>query len=870
MTKDPAADDGPEADPLPEAAADPAADVPPVDPVEAASDDTDVSPDDDEVGAPPHGALAAGALPGGAAPDTVEEPDQPATEAEDAVAIPATHPEPAPAKPTAPPRDAPVASRTAKGGQRALQATRAAPVGGAPTEQLFTRRKEPALLDKGKAASGPALRAEAGPDPARRSALMAAAMAPGEVDFEDEASDLPPRARTQKPRTATGKSATFAQPAARTGLGRYTALILTGLLLLALLIAGFWASTLPNEGISWLWGGDEAVAEVGSERPADTPAIAPIAVPERVVIDTPPAAQAEPSAPRAGASDGNVTLASVETDAPAVPEQAQVSSDALSAQDDQPPATVAPPLPVVRAISGGILTPAEADRIYAATGVYQRAPRIPVQPRTEIAEATRPQGSVFRPVPQVGRPGAIQPVVAVSDTAMESPISPPPLGVKFEYDRRGRILATPEGTILPGGVVIYAGTPELRPRPRPGTPEAAPIVVGEADPDRPEGLRVIAGPPPVQPRLRPEGLAPVSPETASAETPDGTEAETAADDTQPSETGTTMAADAANPAQPEGAADSPAATAAAERQDAPTPGPVADTADAAPENSPTPSTDSAQAANTETPAEPAADTVAEAAPDASPSPAAEAASTDPAQTVDAAAAASDTPENATVVRVVQGAPDRRPTLRPADLVPPLIQPAPAWLVARRPPERPEDLAPPAAVAEAPAEPVEEPAPDINAIAAAIAAAAEPSSFVNRTARAVGIIRRPNPRPRDFARVVARASVQPTRRQSDGVVQRPVPAPATSAPATARPVGTPPSSVARAATQDNVINLRQMNLIGVYGRPNARRALVRLGNGRYVKVEVGSALDGGRVTAIGDNALNFVKGGRTYALQLPTG
>ena len=80
----------------------------------------------------------------------------------------------------------------------------------------------------------------------------------------------------------------------------------------------------------------------------------------------------------------------------------------------------------------------------------------------------------------------------------------------------------------------------------------------------------------------------------------------------------------------------------------------------------------------------------------------------------------------------------------------------------------------------------------------------------------------------------------------------------------------PGGVARAATQEDVIRLRQINLIGVYGRPNARRALVRLSNGRYVRVEVGSALDGGQVTAIGDNALNYVKRGRTYALELPSG
>ena len=49
-----------------------------------------------------------------------------------------------------------------------------------------------------------------------------------------------------------------------------------------------------------------------------------------------------------------------------------------------------------------------------------------------------------------------------------------------------------------------------------------------------------------------------------------------------------------------------------------------------------------------------------------------------------------------------------------------------------------------------------------------------------------------------------------------------------------------------------------------------RALVRLGNGQFVRVQVGSDLDGGQVTAIGENALNYVKRGTTYALQIPQG
>jgi len=160
--------------------------------------------------------------------------------------------------------------------------------------------------------------------------------------------------------------------------------------------------------------------------------------------------------------------------------------------------------------------------------------------------------------------------------------------------------------------------------------------------------------------------------------------------------------------------------------------------------------------------------------------------------------------------------------------------------------------------------------NIAAIVASIAAAAPPSTIRNPTASAIAVSPRPDARPRNFAQVVASAQAV-SNRQADREA-----AAATSAAVVAAPRTAPTSSgntsvtVARAATVDNAINLRNMNLIGVYGKPGARRALIRLTNGRFVKVEVGSSLDGGRVTAIGDDALNFVKRGQTYALQLPSG
>ncbi|MEC9251008.1 MAG: HAD hydrolase-like protein, partial [Pseudomonadota bacterium] len=61
------------------------------------------------------------------------------------------------------------------------------------------------------------------------------------------------------------------------------------------------------------------------------------------------------------------------------------------------------------------------------------------------------------------------------------------------------------------------------------------------------------------------------------------------------------------------------------------------------------------------------------------------------------------------------------------------------------------------------------------------------------------------------------------------------------------------------TLRNAINLNRINLIGVYGQPSDRRALVRLSNGRYRKVKVGDRIDGGRVLAIGDGPETDIAG-----------
>jgi hypothetical protein len=196
------------------------------------------------------------------------------------------------------------------------------------------------------------------------------------------------------------------------------------------------------------------------------------------------------------------------------------------------------------------------------------------------------------------------------------------------------------------------------------------------------------------------------------------------------------------------------------------------------------------------------------------------------------------------------------------------------------------LAEPAPTTEAPPSP--QPAtPDIQSTLATIVANA-PDPLAGATARAVAAARVPDARPRNFDRVVrdqlARAAraAQPQQAPRQEQAQRggvgtgrleaneqaeSGEAEVASA-AAAVPSGPTAASVAQAATYADAMALREMNLIGVYGQPNARRALVRMGNGRYLRVGVGDSLDGGQVTAIGENALNYVRRGRTEVLVIP--
>jgi hypothetical protein len=161
----------------------------------------------------------------------------------------------------------------------------------------------------------------------------------------------------------------------------------------------------------------------------------------------------------------------------------------------------------------------------------------------------------------------------------------------------------------------------------------------------------------------------------------------------------------------------------------------------------------------------------------------------------------------------------------------------------------------------------------------VAAAETPLATPSGSRLAVSVSRVPAPRPRDLERAVAAALAAATRAPDPEPEPEPEPARVAAAPTAPEADDEPEvesggsqaptsGSVADRATFANAINLSRINLIGVYGSQSNRYALIRQGNGRYKRVEVGDRIDGGTVAAITANEVRYQKGGRLIALELP--
>jgi hypothetical protein len=174
-----------------------------------------------------------------------------------------------------------------------------------------------------------------------------------------------------------------------------------------------------------------------------------------------------------------------------------------------------------------------------------------------------------------------------------------------------------------------------------------------------------------------------------------------------------------------------------------------------------------------------------------------------------------------------------------------------------------------------------PPSDVGSALAAIAAASPDDPLAGATRLAVAIARVPDVRPRNMDRLIARAQEAAARTTAPAASPGSVgtaaldPQPGEDEPTEVTeialaPDGPIPGGVADAATFEDALRLRDINLLGTSGSDSDRRALVRMGNGNLLSVTVGDTLDGGQVVAIDDGALAYVRSGQTITLEVPDG
>lgn len=105
-----------------------------------------------------------------------------------------------------------------------------------------------------------------------------------------------------------------------------------------------------------------------------------------------------------------------------------------------------------------------------------------------------------------------------------------------------------------------------------------------------------------------------------------------------------------------------------------------------------------------------------------------------------------------------------------------------------------------------------------------------------------------------------AAVQPTGEPEP----EPQPEVQAEAPAPTLPTN---ASVAKQATEKNAMSAKKVVLLGVFGTPTSRYAMIRLPSGRVKKVKVGDTVDGGRIAAITADSVKYEKGNRIITLTL---
>ena len=114
-----------------------------------------------------------------------------------------------------------------------------------------------------------------------------------------------------------------------------------------------------------------------------------------------------------------------------------------------------------------------------------------------------------------------------------------------------------------------------------------------------------------------------------------------------------------------------------------------------------------------------------------------------------------------------------------------------------------------------------------------------------------------------------ASAPPPRLRPSSIKPRPTALAATGAktvraPSRGRPAG---PGVSNAATLRQVMELGETSLLGVFGKSDSRKALIRFPDGKVVRVGAGQVIDGWVVNSIGATSMKLSRGGESRRLTL---
>lgn len=254
------------------------------------------------------------------------------------------------------------------------------------------------------------------------------------------------------------------------------------------------------------------------------------------------------------------------------------------------------------------------------------------------------------------------------------------------------------------------------------------------------------------------------------------------------------------------------------------------------------------------PAEPGAVTVIAAAPDIAPP-----GRPGPAEAPAATATGDTTPDPQAGVTVVAALPDVTPPARPASVTPSLTTGQTEAIAALVLKSQEDALAPSPDALRAQSAPRPRPAAMVRAEQARV----ERLALLAPSDLALKDSIMPRARPRGLHGPELAALPAPDTRIAPPAND----APSAVVPRTA-PVLPTSASVARAATIKDAMPMRRTALVGVFGKSSNRNALLRLSNGRYVKVQVGDTVDGYEVAAIGSDEIRLRRRGRDTVLVIP--